>query len=60
MRKTIIKKVNVYVQNWGNIKNVYKIKFESLKILILILILIHRIRYVLLILAFLPFIDFEI
>ena len=60
MRKTIIKNVNVYVQNWGNIKNVYRIEFESLKILILILILIHRIRYVLLILAFLPFIDFEI
>ena len=45
-------------KNWGYIKNVYRIEFEGLKILILILI--HRIRYVLRILAFLPFSYFEI
>lgn len=45
-------------KNWRNIKNVYRIEFESLKILILILI--HRIRYVLCILAFLQFSYFEI
>ena len=45
-------------KNWRNIKNVYRIEFESLKILILILI--HRIRYVLCILAFLQFSYYEI
>ena len=45
-------------KNWRNIKNVYRIEFESLKILILTLI--HRIRYVLCILAFLQFSYYEI